>query len=176
MEKQTYSVRPRPNSFLKRSFPHPALSLFMWGFWLLMVNELSGGHIVLGAILAWFIPWLTYPFWPESTPIKKPLTVIKYITYVLWDVLEANASLMLRILGPIKNLHPAFVIYELEIKNDFTITILASTISLAPGTFTASISEDRKTLLIHILNAKDTQKTVNAIRQRYELPLKEIFE
>jgi multicomponent K+:H+ antiporter subunit E len=39
----------------------------------------------------------------------------------------------------------------------------------------ASISEDRRTLLVHALDLDDEQKLIADIRQRYELPLKEIF-
>lgn len=170
------SVRPKRATWWQRSFPHPTLSLFLWLFWLLMNNTIAPGHLALGAVLAWFIPWLTYPFWPESTSLKKPWVAFRFIRHVLWDVLEANASLMFRILGPVEKLKPAFVTYELEIKNDFTITILASTISLAPGTFTADLSDDRRAMLIHILNAADTERIITAIKTRYELPLKEIFE
>lgn len=160
----------------RKWLPHPALSVFMWGLWLLLMNDISGGHIVIGALLAWFIPWITYPFWPESTPIRKPLVVLRFLMHVVLDILIANYMLMLRILGPTRNLHPAFLTFPLEVKNDFTITILASTISLAPGTVSANLSSDRKSLLVHVLNVNDVEMAANDIKRRYEAPLKEIFE
>jgi len=160
----------------RKWLPHPALSVFMWGLWLLLINDITGGHIVMGALLAWFIPWVTYPFWPESTPIRKPLVVLRFLRYVLWDILVANYVLMLRILGPTDKLHPAFLTYPLEIENDFTITLLASTISLAPGTVSANLSADRRSLLIHVLNVSDVEMAISDIKRRYEAPLKEIFE
>lgn len=160
----------------RKWLPHPALSVFMWGLWLLLNNDVSSGHIVMGGLLAWFIPWISYPFWPESTPIRKPLVVLRFLCYVLIDILIANYVLMLRILGPTRHLHPAFLTFPLEVKNDFTITILASTISLAPGTVSANLSDDRKSLLVHVLNVSDVETALNDIKRRYETPLKEIFE
>lgn len=160
----------------RKWLPHPALSVFMWGLWLLLINDISAGHIVMGGILAWFIPWITYPFWPESTPVRKPAVVVRFLTYVFVDILIANYVLMLRILGPTRNLHPAFLTFPLDVKNDFTITILASTISLAPGTVSANLSNDRKSLLIHVLNVSDVEMAITDIKRRYEAPLKEIFE
>lgn len=160
----------------RKWLPHPALSVFMWGLWLLLINDVSAGHVVLGAFLGWFIPWISYPFWPESTPVRKPLVVMRFLSRVFVDILVANYVLMLRIIGPTRNLHPAFLTLPLDVQNDFTITILASTICLAPGTVSANLSNDRKSLLIHVLNVSDVEMAITDIKRRYEAPLKEIFE
>jgi multicomponent K+:H+ antiporter subunit E len=67
------------------------------------------------------------------------------------------------------------------------ITILASTVSLTPGTVSAEIYprepsftegkiSEQRFLLIHVLDLKDEQALINMIKQRYEAPLKEIFQ
>ena len=40
----------------------------------------------------------------------------------------------------------------------------------------ADVSQDRQTLLIHALDVDDPDALVAEIKQRYERPLKEIFE
>jgi multicomponent K+:H+ antiporter subunit E len=47
---------------------------------------------------------------------------------------------------------------------------------LTPGTVSAKLSEDRRTLLVHTLDVDDEAALVAEIKQRYETPLKEIFE
>ena len=160
----------------RRWLPHPALSLFMWVLWLLMVNEFSAGHIVLGAILAWLIPFLTHAVWPVATRLHNPLLATRFVLMVLWDIVIANGVLAVRILGPSKKLQPAFMTLPLDIKEDFTITVLASTISLTPGTVSADLSVDRSALLIHVLHVDDIDASIAELKQRYEKPLKEIFE
>ena len=54
--------------------------------------------------------------------------------------------------------------------------LLASTITLTPGTVSANLRMDGKTLLIHALDVRDEQTLIRTIRERYEQPLKEIFE
>lgn len=167
-----------PNPSLKKWhwLPHPALSLIMWGLWLLMENSFSTGHIILGALLAWLIPYVTQSFWPQSSALHRPMLAIRFILLVLWDILLANCVLAVRILGPNKKLRPAFMEVPLDVKEDFTITILASTISLTPGTVSADLSTDGSKLLIHALHVDDIDAAINEIKQRYEAPLKEIFE
>ncbi|TVP55306.1 MAG: cation:proton antiporter, partial [Halomonadaceae bacterium] len=64
----------------------------------------------------------------------------------------------------------------LALTDEFAITMLASTISLTPGTVSAGLSPDRQTLLIHALHEPDPAALIAHIRSRYETPLKEILE
>jgi multicomponent K+:H+ antiporter subunit E len=68
------------------------------------------------------------------------------------------------------------MVLPLDVREDFTITLLASTISLTPGTVSADLSVDHRYLLIHALHVEDEAATIAQIKQRYEAPLKEIFE
>lgn len=157
-------------------FPHPSLSVFMLMLWLLLVNEVSGGHLMLGTFLAWLIPFLTQSFWPESMTVRNPWIAIRFVALVLWDIVLANLILAVRLLGPHRKLQPAFMVLPLDIEQDFTITLLASTISLTPGTVSADLSMDRRYLLIHCLHVTDIDAAIAEMKQRYEAPLKEIFE
>lgn len=162
--------------FLKRWFPHFALSLFMLVLWLLLVNEFNAGQVVLGSFLAWLIPYATREFWPESVTLHKPLLALKLIAIILWDIVVANGVLALRILGSRQKLQPAFMTVPLDITGDFAITLLASTISLTPGTVSADLSTDRRSLLVHVLHVDDIDTSVAELKQRYEAPLMEIFK
>ncbi|MCA1773239.1 MAG: Na+/H+ antiporter subunit E, partial [Halomonas sp.] len=75
-----------------------------------------------------------------------------------------------------RKLNPHFVEYPLMLEERFTITLLASTISLTPGTVSANLRMDGKSLLIHALNETDEEALIEQIRERYERPLKEIYE
>lgn len=160
----------------RKWLPHKALSLYMWVLWLLLVNDVSAGHMLLGAFLAWLIPYITQGFWPEEMVLRKPAVAARFVLLVLWDIVIANAILAVRILGPTRKLQPAFIEVPLDLKQDFAITLLASTISLTPGTVSSDLSADRSTLLVHVLHVDDMEASVFAMKARYEAPLKEIFE
>jgi multicomponent K+:H+ antiporter subunit E len=63
----------------------------------------------------------------------------------------------------------------LDIHDDFPVTVLASVVSLTPGTVSADIDAERRYLLVHALSVTDTEALVDHIKARYEAPLKEIF-
>lgn len=161
---------------MKRLFPHPVLSSLLLVLWLLLVNQLSAGHILLGVLLGWTIPLYTARFWPEPVRIGRPLVLLRFIGVVLYDILVANVAVARLILGHPEKIQPAFIEMPLELRNDAAISLLANTISLTPGTVSAFLSADRRTLVIHSLHTTDAETVIHDIRERYETPLKEVFE
>jgi multicomponent K+:H+ antiporter subunit E len=160
----------------KTLFPHKFLSLFMLLLWLIMSNSLSVGQCLLGALLAWSIPFFTQSFWPQSMVIASPVLAVRFILLVLWDIVVANLQVAVLILGSRQKLQPAFIKIPLDLKQDFTITLLANTISLTPGTVTIDLQMEQGYILVHALNVGDIDQAVADIKRRYEAPLKEIFE
>ncbi|MBM1142556.1 Na+/H+ antiporter subunit E [Alcanivorax sp. ZXX171] len=160
---------------MSRLLPFPMLSLLLWLSWLLL-NGFSWGHGLLGLVLAVVLPLGTRPFRPNVPRLRDFPKLVRFVLVVHWDIITANVVVARLILGSPRKLRPAFVELPLELTDDFAITLLASTISLTPGTVSADVSEDRRTLLIHALDMDDEAELVAQIKQRYERPLKEIFE
>ncbi|MFN2410152.1 MAG: Na+/H+ antiporter subunit E [Halomonas sp.] len=156
--------------------PTPVFSLLLLFVWLLLVRSIAPGHIVLGGALAILIPLLTNRFWDTRPRIKKPLLLARFVLRVLGDIITANFEVAYLIANPWRKLNPHFVEYPLMLEERFTITLLASTISLTPGTVSANLRMDGKSLLIHALNETDEEALIEQIRERYERPLKEIYE
>jgi len=160
----------------RRLLPHPLLTLALAGVWLLLSNAFTFGHIVLGLLLGWAIPLFTQRFWPEKVNLRRPATLARFIGVVLYDIVFANLSVARLILGSPSTLRPAFVVVPLELHSELAISLLANTISLTPGTVSLRLSPDRRSLLVHALDVDDTEALIASIKQRYEAPLKEVFE
>lgn len=161
---------------MNRWLPQPLFSLSLWGVWLLLGNTLVPGQILLGFLLALALPLFTVRFWPDRPRLRQPLKILAYVLMLFWDITLANLTVARLILGPTSRLRPAFLHLPLELNNDFAIVVLSSTISLTPGTVSADISPDRRSLLIHALDVENPEQTVAQLKNRYERPLQEIFE
>ena len=157
------------------SFPQPWLSLILFTTWQLLSDGVSGASVVMGIILAWLIPQITQGFWPERPAFIKSWKMPAYLAIVLKDIVVASFSVARLILSP-RQPRPIFVCYPLQLEHPLAISILASTISLTPGTVSADVSDDQKTLLIHTLDAGSDQEVIDAIHNRYEKPLMEMFQ
>ncbi|SDW36876.1 Na+/H+ antiporter subunit E [Marinobacter mobilis] len=155
--------------------PQPFLSLVLFIVWQLLSDGISGGSIVMGLILAWVLPQVTRGFWPERPAIVKGWLVPLYILRVLLDIVVASLSVARLVLSTRKP-RPAFISYPISLEHPLAITMLASTISLTPGTVSTDVSDDQRILLIHALDVDDEQDIIDTIRRRYEKPLQEIFQ
>lgn len=160
---------------MKSWLPQPLLSLFLWSVWLLLVNSIAPGQMILGLILAVLLPLFTSRFWPDRPCVRRHLLLARYVLVLLWDIVVANLTVARLILGPTERLRPAFVRLPLDLRADFGIVILAHTISLTPGTVSSSLASDHKSLLIHALDVDDPDQLIQRIKTRYEAPLMEIF-
>ncbi len=155
-------------------FPQPFMSLMLFGIWQLLSDGISGASIIIGIALAWLLPQLTRGFRSERPGIVKAWLMPVYLLRVVIDIVIASASVARLVLGS-RTPRSAFINYSITLENPLAITILASTVSLTPGTVSADISDDKRTLLLHILDTDDPQQVVADIRQRYEAPLLEMF-
>lgn len=156
--------------------PQPMLSFVLFLGWLLATNSLTAGAIVLAALLGWVIPLFTARFWPDYPQVKSYLKLFGLMFIVLWDILRASMLVARQVLGPRKNLQPHFISYPLEVESDYAVTLLASIISLTPGTVSSLVSDDKKILTVHALHCPDEAVAIADIKRRYERPIKEIFE
>lgn len=161
---------------MKRVLPQPLFSLCLWLIWLLLNNSAAPGQVLLGALLALAIPLFTVRFWPNRPHLLRPWRLASYLAVLLWDITLANLVVARLILGPMRRLRPAFITLPLDLSNNFAIVVLTNTISLTPGTVSADLSIDRRSLLIHVLDVEDEAQLIAHIKYRYERPLQEIFE
>ncbi len=161
---------------MSRLLPHPLLSAILLVVWLLLVNQLSFGHVLIGALLGWAVPLYTARFWPEAVRVRRPWVLLRFLGVVLYDILVANIAVARLILGSTERLQPAFVTMPLAVRSEVAISLLANTISLTPGTVSTFLSADRRCLIIHSLHTTAPEEMIATIRRRYEQPLKEALE
>lgn len=162
---------------IRKAFPHPYLSALLVVTWLLLVNRLAVGSLVMAGLLATVIPWLTASYWPNRPRLTRPFALIPYVALVLWDVILANIQVakIILFMQP-DQIKSAWITVPVDLKSPEAITLLAGTITMTPGTLTADMTRDGRALLIHALHAPDPDAVRDEIKSRYETRLKRIFE
>ncbi len=162
---------------LRRLFPHPLLTLLLFVTWILLVNQVKVGSLVMALILAIVIPLLTEPYWPNRPPLKRVPAFAAYLLLVMWDIVIANIQVAKIVLFmPADKIRSAWITVPIELKTPEAITMLAGTITMTPGTVTSDMSSCGRVLLVHALHAPDPDAIRADIKSRYEARLKRIFE
>ncbi|MDC7789535.1 Na+/H+ antiporter subunit E [Rhodoplanes sp. TEM] len=160
-----------------RVLPHPILSVVVAVVWVALANDLSAASLVFGIVLGIGVPLFTACYWPERPIVKRPLVMLEYAAVVAWDIVVSNievARLILFRRG--STLRSLFVTVPLELTTPEAVTVLTGTITMTPGTVSADLSADGRSVLVHCLDAGDPDAVVRQIKTRYERRLKEIFE
>ena len=154
----------------------PSHSLLLLVVWLVLNNTVSLGHIVLGSFFGFMIPLVCSPLRIPQPKMAKPLKLFPYILIVIKDVIIANIEVAVLVMGSMKKIQPGFIAIPLELKESLPITMLASTVTMTPGTVSAELSQDRAYLYVHVLSMpKDESEIIDYIKDTYEARLKEIF-
>ena len=160
-----------------RLIPHPLLSLTLTVVWLGLVNKVTLGNLLLGAALGLVVPMITAPYWPHRARLRRPLVVVKYLLIVIWDIIVANVQVAIMIAFKRNaDFRSQWVTVPLDLTSPEAITVLAGTITMTPGTVSAMLSADGRCILVHCLHTDDPEGDAAQIKQRYEQPLREIFE
>jgi multicomponent K+:H+ antiporter subunit E len=161
---------------LARLIPHPFLSLTLILVWLGLVNTVTLGNLILGAAFGLAIPMLTAAYWPNRPVIARPLKIAEYVAIVLWDIVVANVQVALVIVFRREpDIRSHWIAVPLELTSAEAITVLAGTITMTPGTVSATLSADGRAILVHCLHTDDPDAVRDEIKSRYERRLKEIF-
>jgi multicomponent K+:H+ antiporter subunit E len=161
---------------LTRLFPHPVLSVLLVVVWMLLLNSVTLGGLLLGVIFGTLIPLATAAYWPNRPKVRLGWPVVDYLAVVVFDIIVANFEIARLILfRRNKDLRSHWIVVPLELRSPEAITALAGTISLTPGTVTSDISADGRSLLVHMLDVDDTDAAVKRIKTRYEARLLRIF-
>jgi multicomponent K+:H+ antiporter subunit E len=160
---------------MKAWLPYPVLSLLLFVVWLLLVAEVSVAHVLLALFLAWGIPIICRPFLKDLPPVRHTFAALRLVALVTYDIVVANVVVARLILGPTARLKPVFVYVPLTLTQPMSISLLASIITMTPGTVSSDLSQDNKILIVHALDCSDPEALIADIQKRYEKPLLEIF-
>jgi len=159
----------------KGLLPHPALSVVLLITWLFLANSIHPRLVLLGVVWAVLIPQVTKAFLPASPKVRWG-ALLRFLPIFLWDLVVANIAVAGLILSFGRAMRPSWIVVPLDVTNPYAITTLANVISLTPGTVSAALGPDRRSLLVHVLDTADPEAEVAKIKSRYEAPMKEIFE
>lgn len=96
---------------------------------------------------------------------------VVFLLYLLWEILLSNISLAWLVIQPKPDLDPGIVAVPLTIDTGLEITMLASAITLTPGTLSVDLgkdSEGRSVLFVHNLKVRDPEAYRASVHNGFE--------
>jgi len=135
-----------------------------------LLNLLTG-YIVAYAILALLARGGVMP----STLASRTAHALGLAAYFAWELLIANFRVAADVLWG-NRIEPAVVAIPLDVTSDSEILLLSMLINITPGSVTIDLSDDRRTLYVHVMHMKSADETRRDIKSGFERRVKLLFE
>lgn len=156
--------------------PHPALSAVLAGVWLLLQRSLAPAHLLVALALALGVPMLLRRFLGTGVRLRAPGTMLRLAAVVLWDIVVSNITVARLVLDPRARPQPVWLELPLPVEHPAAVALLASIITMTPGTVACVVDAQRRSILVHALDCADAAALAAQIEQRYARPLRRIFD
>ena len=126
-------------------------------------------------VLGWGLPRLLGGFLGPAAHPRSFARALRLGLTVLWDIIVSNITVARLVLSPRSVPHPAWVKVPLTLTQPTAQALLASIITMTPGTVSAIVDEEGACIWVHALDCDDPAAVATDIDRRYQQPLMEIL-
>ncbi|MBL6078510.1 Na+/H+ antiporter subunit E [Belnapia sp. T18] len=163
---------------MRRFLPHPLLALFLLSAWLLLMESISPGAVVLGGVLAVGGSWTLASLASPRARLRRLTVLPGLLGDVLVEVMRSNYAVARIIVHPADGgvRRSGFIYIPLDMRAPYGLAALACILTATPGTVWVDYDSAEGTMLLHVLDLVDEAEWVHIVKERWERRLMEIFE
>jgi multicomponent Na+:H+ antiporter subunit E len=145
------------------------LNLLIAVIWLLLSPQPGVGTFLIGYGLGMGLLLLFQPVLPQERYFSRVAGTARFVVIFLREFIVANFEMLHIVLFRSReDLHPKLFTLDVRGMKPWEILLLSQCISLTPGTTSVQIEDDFETLVIHALDAEDTDQ----LRQKIDRTLR----
>ncbi|MGD9310293.1 MAG: Na+/H+ antiporter subunit E [Desulfosarcina sp.] len=134
--------------------------------------NLSG--FLIGFALGYLALWLTQPLYGKSRYFQRVPKTVRLTGFFLVELLLSNLRVFWDVVTPGHISRPGIVGVPLSAESDMEILLVANLISLTPGTLSVDLSQDRRTLYVHVMFLDDPELFRQSIKTGLEQRVLEV--
>lgn len=108
-------------------------------------------------------------------PMIRILKTFAFLGFFIKEVLAANFRLAKDILGSTARIQPGLIDLPLDLQTDRQRWILATCITMTPGTLSLSLNTDKSALRIHTLHLDEAEVMITDLKNRLERKVADAF-
>ncbi len=145
--------------------------------WAALHGDITLGNLVIGygvgyVILALLARGGVMP----STLASRTAHAVGLAGFFAWELVLANVRVAADVLRPRTGIQPAVVAIPLDVTSDGEILLLSMLINITPGSVTIDLSEDRRTLYVHVMHMTSAEATRREIKDGFERRVRRVFQ
>ncbi len=144
------------------------LNLLIALAWLGFTAEFSVSNLAVGYLMGYLAIWISPRPVGSGRYFRKVGYTLEFILFFVTEVTIATARIAFEIVTPTHYMNPAIVAIPLDTKSRLETAILASLITLTPGSFSIEISDDERTLYVHTMYLENAESFRKEIKDKFE--------
>ena len=122
--------------------------------WVILWRDLSIANVLSGLVVGVVVTTL-----PRRDQIRhrvRPLAVLRFLGVFAVKLVEANIELAREVVTPTNSINTGIVAVPIPVESDAVVTLVASAVSLTPGTLTLETTPcPDPVLYVHVLHLRD---------------------
>jgi multicomponent Na+:H+ antiporter subunit E len=144
--------------------------------WAALQGEITLGNLLAGlAIGAAILMLLSKGGVLPGTMTTRTVIAIELAAFFLWELVIANVRVAADVLRPRTAIRPAVLAIPLEVTSDAEILLLSMLINITPGSVTVDLSDDRRTLYVHVMHMSSPEASRREIKDGFERRIRRLF-
>ncbi len=137
-------------------------------------GQFSLSGLTIGFSLGYLALWITQPLYGKSRYFQRVPKAILLLGYFLVELVHSNLRVAWDVITPGHISRPGIVGVPLSARSDMEILLVANLISLTPGTLSVDLSDDRRTLFVHVMFLDDPERFRQSIKEGLEQRVLEV--
>lgn len=150
------------------------MNLLLSFIWVALTGSMNYSDFLFGFLLGFFILWILNTDESDKRYFTRVPKTIGFFFYFLYEMLVANIQVAYDLITPNYFFKPGIVRFPMKATSDLEINLLSIFIALTPGTLVLDVSEDKKSIYVHVMYLKSREDFVSRI-QHAETKLLEIL-
>lgn len=102
------------------------------------------------------------------TLLRRIRAVLALALVFAWDLVTASIGVARIVLSPRIRTNPAVIVVPVAVQRPWAVALFAYFTSLTPGSTALHVSDDRKRLYVHVLDAADADAAAARFKRLYE--------
>jgi multicomponent Na+:H+ antiporter subunit E len=145
--------------------------------WAALQGEFTLGNLLAGYAIGYVIlALLARGGVMPSTLASRTARAVGLAGFFAWELVLANVRVAADVLRPRTAIRPAVVAIPLDVTTDGEILLLSMLINITPGSVTIDLSDDRRTLFVHVMHMTSAEASRREIKEGFERRVKLLFE
>lgn len=150
------------------------LNIILASVWVLLQDNHTFLEFTIGYFIGLGILFLLRRFFTADFYFRRVTATLKLIILFISELTLSNIEIAKIVLSPKLDFCPGIIAVPTELKTDWEVSLLASLISLTPGTLSMAFSNDSKIIYVHAINVPDRDEKVKQIKSSFEKAIMEV--